>query len=258
MKSAPKGVIVLGSAARGKAAVAIARPRGSAAGKVVLNVKGKPKTAARQVRLQGPRQAARPQARRPERERARRRARRARVRQARSLRRGGACWRSSASARRPAAELRRAQRRRRHAPAPAGQPNPAGAAARPASRACPAACAESSYVSQGDDSKSLFVGINQGCPAFTQVTVEVGATVASCEAITSEHNFTCSVVGGKAVAKGGTADMIDMPIGLTGAANCAVDAKVTFTLTAGRPSSSTSRSSTAACSPSRPVLQRQR
>src|SRR5262249_26290666 len=53
----------------------------------------------------------------------------------------------------------------------------------------PAACAESSYVSQGDDSKSLFVGINQGCPAFTQVTVEVGATISSCEAITSEQNF---------------------------------------------------------------------
>jgi hypothetical protein len=65
------------------------------------------------------------------------------------------------------------------------------------------------------------------------VTVEVGATVASCEAITSAQNFTCSVVGGKAVAKGGTAEMIDMPVGLTGAANCAVNAKVTFTLAAG-------------------------
>jgi hypothetical protein len=97
----------------------------------------------------------------------------------------------------------------------------------------PAACAESSFVAQGDNDKSLFVGVNQGCPAFTQVTVEVGATVASCEAITSEHNFTCGVVGGKAVAKGGTAEMIDMPVGLTGAANCAVNAKVTFTLTNG-------------------------
>jgi hypothetical protein len=41
------------------------------------------------------------------------------------------------------------------------------------------------------------------------------------------------VVGGKAVAKGGTTDMMDMPVGLTGAANCAVNAKVTFTLAAG-------------------------
>jgi hypothetical protein len=97
----------------------------------------------------------------------------------------------------------------------------------------PAACAESSYVSQGDDSKSLFVGINQGCPAFTQVTVEVGATISSCQAITSEQNFTCSVAGGKAIAKGGTADMMDMSLGLTGAANCAVNAKVTFTLASG-------------------------
>jgi hypothetical protein len=88
-------------------------------------------------------------------------------------------------------------------------------------------------VSQGDDSKSLFVGINQGCPAFTQVTVEVGATISSCTAITSAQNFTCSAVGGKAVAKGGTADMMDMPVGLTGGANCAVNAKVTFTLAAG-------------------------
>src|SRR5262245_21982282 len=46
VRSAPKGVIVLGSASHGKAAVAIARPRGSAAGKVVLNVKGRPKSAA--------------------------------------------------------------------------------------------------------------------------------------------------------------------------------------------------------------------
>jgi hypothetical protein len=97
----------------------------------------------------------------------------------------------------------------------------------------PAACGESSYVSQGDDQKSLFVGINQGCPAFTQVTVEVGATITSCEAITSEHNFTCGVSNGKAIAKGGTADMMDMPIGLAAAANCAVNAKVTFTLAAG-------------------------
>jgi hypothetical protein len=97
----------------------------------------------------------------------------------------------------------------------------------------PAACAESSFVDQGDDDKSLFVGINQGCPTFTQVTVEVGATVASCEAITSEHDFTCSVVNGKAVATGGKTDMLDMPVTLTAAAKCNVNATVTFTLAAG-------------------------
>jgi hypothetical protein len=115
---------------------------------------------------------------------------------------------------------------------PPAKPGPTPAPT-PSIPSVPAACAESSYVSQGDDPKALFVGINQGCPAFTQVTVEVGATISSCEAITSEHNFTCSVAGGKAVAKGGTADMMDMPVGLTGAANCAVNAKVTFTLAAG-------------------------
>ena len=110
----------------------------------------------------------------------------------------------------------------------------AAAAGTPSIPSVPAACAESSHISQGDDPKGLFVGINQGCPTFTQVTVEVGATVAACEAITSEHDFTCSAVNGKAVAKGGTADMIDLPITLTGAANCAVDAKVTLSLTDGR------------------------
>ena len=54
-----------------------------------------------------------------------------------------------------------------------------------------------------------------------------GATVSSCQAITSEQNFTCSVVGGKAVAKGGTADMIDMPVRLTGAVTSAGTAKGT-------------------------------
>ncbi len=130
------------------------------------------------------------------------------------------------------------------APNPGGG-NPGGSLQRPPAKpgatptptpsvpSVPAACAESSYVAQGDNDKSLFVGINQGCPTFTQVTVEVGATVASCEAITSEHNFTCSAVGGKAVAKGGTADMLDMPVALTGAAKCNVNAVVTFTLAAG-------------------------
>jgi hypothetical protein len=229
VKSAPKGVIVLGSASHGKAAVAIARPRGSAAGRVALRLKGKPRKAATRSackdlgkllarRLAGPR--------------------------ANGL---GAVLASRACGKPDPAGaadllaklgLGSAQQNAGTKPTTGGgglqRPKPgATPAPTPSVPSVPAACAESSYVSQGDDDRSLFVGINQGCPAFTQVTVEVGATVSACEAITSAHDFTCSVVGGKAVATGGTADMIDMPVGLAGAANCAVNAKVTFTLAAG-------------------------
>jgi len=231
VKSAPKGVIVLGSAKGGKAAVAIARPRGSAAGKVVLKFKGKPKKAATRSackdlgkllarKLSGP--------------------------AAHGL--GGvlaarACCKPDALG---AADLL-AKLGLGPAQQNGGKPNTGGSGSlqRPPAKpgatptptpsvpSVPAACAESSFVGQGDNDRALFVGINQGCPAFTQVTVEVGATISACEAITSEHDFTCSVTGGKAVAKGGTAEMIDMPVALTAAANCAVNARVTFTLAAG-------------------------
>jgi hypothetical protein len=231
VKSAPKGVIVLGSAKGGKAAVAIARPRGAAAGKVVLKFKGKPKkvpakSACKDLgkllgrTLAGPR--------------------------ANGL---GAVLAARACGKPDPAGAAGLLARLGLGPAqqqgPPNTPsNGGGSLQRPAKPAAtptpgpsvpsvPAACAESSYVSQGDDSKALFVGINQGCPAFTQVTVEVGAAITSCEAITSEQNFTCSAAGGKAIAKGGTTDMIDMPLGLAAAANCAVNAKVTFTLAAG-------------------------
>src|SRR5690349_4815403 len=235
VKSAPKGVIVLGSAKGGKAAVAIARPRGAAAGKVVLKFKGKPKkvpakSACKDLgkllgrTLAGPR--------------------------ANGL---GAVLAARACGKPDPAGAADLLAKLGLGPAQqqgSGKPNtnagsgggslqrpPAKPAVTPAPGpsvpSVPAACAESSYVSQGDDSKALFVGINQGCPAFTQVTVEVGAAITSCEAITSEQNFTCGVAGGKAIAKGGTTDMIDMPLGLAAAANCAVNAKVTFTLAAG-------------------------
>src|SRR4051812_31605952 len=230
VKSAPKGVIVLGSAKGGKAAVAIARPRGSAVGKVVLKFKGKPKKVSTKSackdlgkllagRLSGPSASglgavlAARACGKPDPPGA----------AALLAKLGLGPMQQTGSAPSTGAAGGSLQR-------PSVKP---ALAPGPSIPAVPAACAESCYVAQGDDDKSLFVGINQGCPAFTQVTVEVGATVASCEAITSEHNFTCSVVGGKAVAKGGTADMMDMPVGLAGAANCAINAKVTFTLANG-------------------------
>jgi hypothetical protein len=229
VKSAPKGVIVLGSASHGKAAVAIARPRGAATGTVVLNVKGKPKTAATTSackvlgtllgrRLAGPSAIG-----------------------LGAVLAARACGKPDPSG---AAALL-AKLGFGPAQQTGGTPGAGGSLQRPPAKpgptptpepsipGVPAACAQSSYVSQGDDDRHLFVGINQGCPAFTQVTVEVGATVAACEAITSEHNFTCGVADGKAVAKGGTAQMLDMAVTLTGAANCKVDAKVTFTLAGG-------------------------
>ncbi len=229
VKSAPRGVIVLGSVKKGKLAVAIARPRGSAAGSVVLDVKGKARKAATKTACKAlPKLLARNLAG-------------PRANGLGAVLAARACGKPDPAG---AAELLAklglgpAQQNRstpttggslQRPPAkPGATPTPA-----PAVLSVPAACAESSFVAQGDDDRSLFVGINQGCPAFTQVTVEVGATVASCDAITSEHNFTCGAVGGKAVAKGGTTDMIDIPITLTGAANCAVNAKVTFTLAAG-------------------------
>lgn len=237
VKSAPKGVIVLGSASRGKAAVAIARPRGAAAGKVVLKLKGKAKKVSTKSACQDLGKLL---------------ARRLAGPSADGL---GPVLAARACGKPDPAGAADVLARLGLGPAPqqnTTNPSPSsgsggGSLQRPSVKpgatptptptpsvpSVPAACAESSYVSQGDDSKSLFVGINQGCPAFTQVTVEVGATISSCQAITSEQNFTCSVADGKAIAKGGTADMMDMPVGLTGAANCAVNAKVTFTLAAG-------------------------
>jgi hypothetical protein len=206
VKSAPKGVIVLGSAKRGKAAVAIARPRGSAAGKVVLKFKGKPKKVSTKSackdlgkllgrRLSGPSATGL-----------------GAVLAARACGKpdpAGAADLLAKLGLGPAPQQNTAKPNtnsgsgggslQRPPVKPGATPTPG-----PSVPSVPAACGESSYVSQGDDQKSLFVGINQGCPAFTQVTVEVGATVSACEAITSAHDFTCSVVGGKAVATGGT------------------------------------------------------
>src|SRR4051812_31191438 len=157
VKSAPKGVIVLGSAKGGKAAVAIARPRGSAAGKVVLKFKGKPKKVSTKSackdlgtllagKLSGPsasglgavlaaRACGKPDPSGAAALLAKLGLGPAQPNGSAPTAGGGA---AGGSLQRPSAK-------------PSATPTPG-----PSIPAVPAACAESSYVAQGDDDRSLF------------------------------------------------------------------------------------------------------
>jgi hypothetical protein len=95
------------------------------------------------------------------------------------------------------------------------------------------ACGKSSGVSQSpDDHTSLFLGINSGCGSFTRVWVNVAPSVAKCQALTSDSTFDCAPSGGNAVASardGKPVELVDIPLSLTGAADCSVPATVALT-----------------------------
>jgi hypothetical protein len=73
------------------------------------------------------------------------------------------------------------------------------------------------------------VGINSGCGTFIEVTVNASPGAESCQAITSDGGFECTVFAPVASASGKTpTDLLDMPIQLTGPADC--DQPVTIAL----------------------------
>jgi hypothetical protein len=93
-----------------------------------------------------------------------------------------------------------------------------------------AECAASSGPGQsGGDPTQLFVGINSGCGTFIEVTVNAAPGAESCQAVTSEGGWECTVFAPLASASGKTpTDLLDMPIQLTGPAEC--DQPVTIAL----------------------------
>jgi hypothetical protein len=84
----------------------------------------------------------------------------------------------------------------------------------------------------GDDPSQLQIGINDGCGSFVEVAVYAGPNAFVCDIAASAGNWACVIAHGHAFAEtrnATDAEMADLQIGLTGAANCAVPATIVLT-----------------------------
>ena len=87
-------------------------------------------------------------------------------------------------------------------------------------------------ASLGDDPSVLQIGINDGCGSFVEVAVYAAPNAFVCDIAASAGNWVCVIAHGHAFAdtrNATDAEMADLEIGLTGAANCAVPATIVLT-----------------------------
>jgi hypothetical protein len=83
----------------------------------------------------------------------------------------------------------------------------------------------------GEDQSQLQIGINDGCGSFVEVAVYAAPNAFVCDIAASAGNWVCVIAHGHPSAETRTtaAEMADLTIGLNGDANCAVPATIVLT-----------------------------
>ena len=93
----------------------------------------------------------------------------------------------------------------------------------------PLACNAGAGV--GDDPSQLQIGINDGCGSFVEVAVYAAPSAFVCDVAASAGNWVCVIAHGHPFAETRTAaaEMADLTIGLNGPADCSVPATIVLT-----------------------------